>query len=211
MTKISFVYFDVGGVLVQDFSDSPKWQNMMKEMGIPTSRYREFDEYYHQLDTEFCLGKHEDTALPAFIKKFSLTLPPNFSMRKYFIDHFFANSKTIWPLVVKLKTTHKIGLLTDMYLGMLDDIFSRKLIPPKSTWDVIIDSTEVRSRKPMPEIYQIAAERAGVPAGEILFIDNREKNLAPAAKLGWQTFLYHSSDYEQSTHDLATYLQLPGL
>lgn len=35
MSKISFVYFDVGGVMIQDFSDSPKWEGMMDVMGFP--------------------------------------------------------------------------------------------------------------------------------------------------------------------------------
>jgi putative hydrolase of the HAD superfamily len=205
MTKISFVYFDVGGVAIQDFSDSPKWETMMDVMGIPVTRRSEFDELYHTLDTRFCLGEHEDTFLPQFASQFHLTLPPNFSMRQYFIGHFDAN-KPLWPLVAELKKSVKLGLLTDQYPGMLKQIFDKKILPPVS-WDVIVDSTEVGCRKPSPEIYQIAADKAGAPASEILFIDNREKNLVPARNLDWQTFLYDSKNYESSSRDLAKFLR----
>lgn len=206
MSKISFVYFDVGGVAIQDFSDSPKWDSMMDAMGIPASRRAEFDEYYHTLDTKFCLGEHEDNYLSQMSAQFNLKLPDGFSMRGYFIDHFDKN-KDLWPIIIKLAHTTKIGLLTDQYPGMLDQIITKKLFPPV-VWDAIVDSTLVGYRKPAPEIYQIAQDRAGVPPQEILFIDNREKNLVPARELSWQTFLYDSSNYDQANLNLAKFLEL---
>ena len=206
MSKISFVYFDVGGVAIQDFSDSPKWDSMMEVMGIPVDRRAEFDTLYHTYDTQVCLGQHEDTLLPEIATRFNLILPTGFSMRKYFLDHFFTNNEVTVSLVQYIKKTCKVGLLTDMYPGMLDDIFSFKLIPAKETWDVIVDSSKVGFRKPMPEIYQIAQEKAGVKPEEILFIDNRQKNLVPAASLGWQTYFYDSKDYKKSSRDLLQFI-----
>lgn len=37
---------------------------------------------------------------------------------------------------------------------------------------------------PDPEIYRIAVERAGVPAGHRLFVDDRRENVEAAAALG---------------------------
>jgi FMN phosphatase YigB (HAD superfamily) len=62
----------------------------------------------------------------------------------------------------------------------------------------------------MPEIYQIAQEKAGVPAKEILFVDNRQKNIDGAKKVGWQTFFYDSKDYNKSSHDLGNFLNIAG-
>ena len=204
MPKISFVYFDVGGVAIQDFSDSPKWDSMMDVMGIPVDRRAEFDELYHTYDTEICLGKHEDTLLPEIASRFNLSLPEGFSMRQYFLDHFDPNT-SLWPIVAHCKKSASIGLLTDQYPGMLTQITKLHLLPPVA-WSVVIDSTQVGFRKPMPQIYQIAQEKAGVPAGEILFIDNRQKNLIPAEALGWQTFFYDSKDYEKSSRDLLQFM-----
>jgi FMN phosphatase YigB (HAD superfamily) len=204
MSKISFVYFDVGGVAIQDFSDSPKWDSMMDVMGIPVDLRAEFDELYHTYDTEICLGKHEDTLLPEIASRFNLSLPEGFSMRQYFLDHFDPNH-SLWSIVAKLKETTKIGLLTDQYPGMLTQITKLHLLPPV-TWDVVIDSTQVGFRKPSPEIYHMAQDKAGVPPQEILFIDNREKNLVPARDLGWQTYFYDSRDYKKSSRDLLQFM-----
>jgi|GEM_PF-509058 len=205
MTKISFIYFDVGGVMIQDFSDSPKWEQMMNVMGIASERHNEFTEYYDTIDTEICLGRHVDTYIPEISSKFDLTLPPDFSMEKYFIDHFDRNIE-IWKVVESISSKGlRIGLLTDQYPGMMDEAMAKKLFPPV-IWDSIIDSTKVGCRKPMPEIYDIAEQKAGVAASEILFIDNREKNLVPARARGWQTYLYDSKDYNTSNQKLADFL-----
>jgi len=44
--------------------------------------------------------------------------------------------------------------------------------------------------KPNPAIYRHAAEGLGVPASEILFIDDREENIAAAQAAGMQAILY---------------------
>lgn len=212
MTKISFVYFDVGGVAIKDFSDSPKWEQMMVEMGLNQYDQAEIDTIFDTYEDDICIGKrHVDTLVPIYCDKYHLKLDPNYSMLNYFLDHFEINSE-LWPIVDKLKSTTKVGLLTDQYLGMLDGIFKRNILPPVE-WDVIIDSSVEGVKKPMPEIYQLATTRAGVAPAEILYIDNREKNLVPARELGWQTYLYDSSNYDQANADLAAFLNLqpPGL
>ena len=125
-------------------------------------------------------------------------------MRRYFIDHFDPNPG-LWPIITKLKSVVKIGLLTDQYPGMLDQIFAKNILPPV-TWDAIVDSTKVGYRKPAPEIYALAEKKAGVAGSEILFIDNREKNLVPARARGWQTFFYDSRDYAKANQDLAAFV-----
>ncbi len=133
-------------------------------------------------------------------------IDPQFSLLNYFIDNFEVNTN-LWPIIDKLQLTTKTGLLTDIYIGMLNKIFAKKLIP-NTNWHTIVDSSVEGVRKPMPEIYTLAAERAGVPADEILFIDNRQKNLDGAKLAGWQTYLYDSSNYDQANRDLARFLKL---
>lgn len=205
MSKISFVYFDVGGVAIQDFSDSPKWDQMMKDMGLDQYDRSIVDAIYNQYEDEICLGKrHVDTLTPIYIEKFNLVLPADFSMQAYFIDHFDAN-KGIWSIAESLKQAAKVGLLTDQYPGMLQEVMRRKLLPPLD-WDQVIDSSVEGVRKPMPEIYELARSRTGLPAEEILFIDNRQKNLDVPKSMGWQTYLYDSSNYEQANSDLAKFI-----
>lgn len=208
MNKISFVYFDVGGVVIQDFSDTDKWTLMISNaLGVPEDFRAQFDDLYDKYEDAICEGKIYVDDLKPFIKeKFNPQLRDDFSLLAYFVDNFLPN-KSIWEIVSELKKKTKVGLLTDQYLDMFKLIKEHGLLPPIN-WDVVIDSSVVKIRKPKKEIYLIAQEKAQVPPGEILFIDNREKNLVPARELGWQTFLYDSSDYDRANSDLAKFLSL---
>lgn len=206
MSPISFVYFDVGGVAIKDFSDSPKWVEMLSFMGLPGNHIKKIDSLYDRYEDDICIGKrHVDTLVPIYKNKYQLTIPDDFSMQKYFIDHFDPNPG-IQDLVNQLTSKVKMGLLTDQYPGMLEEVFSRHILPNYS-WDAVVNSSVVGLRKPWPEIYELAQQRAGVPGEEIFFIDNREKNLVPARHLGWQTFLYDSSNYSQANQDLADFIK----
>jgi FMN phosphatase YigB (HAD superfamily) len=204
MTKISFVYFDVGGVAIKDFSDTNKWLLMMDAMGVPSDKRDEFNRIYKDYDDRVCLGLEVDKVMMVLAEKLQLQLKQDFSMLSYFVDHFEPNLG-LWPIVESVKAKVKLGLLTDMFPRMLDLIDAKKLLPPV-TWDSIVDSSIEKVRKPMPEIYDLAATRTHVDPQEILFIDNRTWNIDGAKKAGWQTFLYDSSDYDLANKDLSTFI-----
>ena len=54
-------------------------------------------------------------------------------------------------------------------------------------FDGVVISGEVGMRKPSREIYELGAERIGVPAQECVFVDDLAWNLDPAAALGMAT------------------------
>jgi putative hydrolase of the HAD superfamily len=205
MTKISFIYLDVGGVAIKDFSDTPKWDKMISEaLGIPLNLRDDFDQIFDQYEDDICQGKIEvDAILPYIKERFGAVIPDGFSILDYMLDHFEKNEE-MWEVIKHVDPQVPIGLLTDQYLGLLKGIFARDLLP-KQDFATIVDSSVVGYRKPMQEIYQIAQDRANVPANEILFIDNRQKNLDPAIKLGWQNHLYDSSDYVRANRDLSVF------
>ena len=207
MSKISFIYFDVGGVAIKDFSDNNKWDTMLKDMGLAQFEREAVDQIYDSRDDDLCLGKiHVDSLVPIYKEAFNPNLDPNFSMQKYFIDHFEQNPG-LWPIIDQVKKDHQVGLLTDMYPGLLKGIFDSNLIP-NIEWDQIVDSSVVGLRKPMKEMYQLATEKSGVNPQEILFIDNRTWNIEGAKSANWQTFLYDSKDYDKANADLAKFLKI---
>lgn len=204
MNKISFIYFDVGGVAIKDFSETNKWDQMFTELGFG-SQTEIAKQIYMEHDDAICLGQIKVEALiPIYKEKLGINFTEDFDFLQSFIDRF-AKNDGLQSIVEFAQSKVKVGLLTDMYLGMLTRIDNKGLLPLAS-WDAIIDSSVVKLRKPMPEIYQLAEERANVPAYEILFIDNRQKNLDGAKLAGWQTYLYDSRDYDQANKDLATFL-----
>jgi HAD superfamily hydrolase (TIGR01509 family) len=207
MHKISFVYFDVGGVAIKDFSDTSKWDKMIdNQLGIPPKHRNDFNSFYDSIEPEICTGNiHVDSLLPKIIKEFHATVDPSFSLQKYFVEHFSKNISIIEVMQSLVKRDIKIGLLTDQYPGLLDAIFEKGLLD-KSIFDVIIDSSIEKVHKPDKAIYILAATKAKNNPENILFIDNTKANIDAASTLGWQTFLYDSSDYDQANKDLAEFI-----
>ncbi len=177
---------------------------MLECMGIVKAEVEEFDNIFDKYEIEVCRGqKHVDELVPILKKKFNLSIPDDFSIQKYLIDHFEPNP-SINPVLDLTQDTRR-GLLTDQYTGMFDQVVERGLVN-KEDWEVIIDSSIVNEKKPMPQIYQVAEERTGLSGPDILFIDNRQKNLEPAKQRGWQTYFYDSRDYEKSSQKLTQFL-----
>ena len=58
---------------------------------------------------------------------------------------------------------------------------------PFHLFDTVLDSSQIGVRKPDPRIYAELVTRLGRPAVEVLFVDDFEENLVPAAALGMRT------------------------
>jgi len=200
---ISFVYFDVGGVAIKDFSGSNKWAQMKDDFGIKKEDSARFDEFYKRYQKRVHVGLEIDNVMQPVSKEFGVNFPDDFSWLKYYVDRFEKNNAFI-KIVKKLKQECKIGLLTNMYPGMLPEIFKRGLLP-KDIWDAIIDSTVENCQKPDREIYELAQQRAKVNNNEILFVDNSLENVKAAENFGWKCFFYNSSNHDKSCADLLTY------
>lgn len=206
---IKFVYFDLGGVVINDFSKNNKWEVMKKVMGVKPSFEKEFDEFYDKYEHEdVCLTRPVDTLIPILEEKFDMKFPKEFSMNQYFIDHFDKNS-FIEPVIKEINIKSKIGILSNQYVDMFEGI-QKKNILPKVKWDVVVDSTKVLLQKPDPKIFEYATNKAGVLKQEILFVDNSQKNIDAGIKFGWQTFLYNSANHKKSSEELLTFYRSFG-
>jgi len=60
-------------------------------------------------------------------------------------------------------------------------------------FDAWVISGEVGLRKPDPAIYEMGAERVGLPPSELVFVDDLGGNLKPAAELGFATVLHRTA------------------
>lgn len=193
---IKFIYFDVGGVVIKDFSGTDKWIQLKRSIGIQTNQDVDFADFFKQYESEACLGKDIDTLIPITNKKFGLKLAKDYSFLMDFVTRFERN-ESIWPILRDLKKTYTLGLLTNMYANMFEKICLADLMPDIS-WDIIIDSSKEHVRKPQPEIYQLAQEKCRCNHEDILFIDDKQRNLDVAASFGWKTLLYDPNNLRQS-------------
>lgn len=201
---IKFVYFDVGGVVIRDFSGTNKWEELKTGMGIKPEQTEAFNEIFDKYEPEVCIGLDVETLVPMLKEKLDLKLPDNYSFLHDFVDRFEKN-ESIWPVIERLKGKYKIGLLTNMYPNMLEAICKAGLMP-NTTWNVVIDSSIEKVRKPQTEIFQLAQDKSGFKGEEIFFIDNGAKHVDAAKQFGWQGFVYDPSNTEKSNKDLETIL-----
>jgi len=201
---ISFIYFDLGGVVVRDLYEANKWIEMKRDIGINVENDKEFDQFWEKHEKEVCVaGKDVDILIPLLEKKFHLSFPADFSLLADFVNRFESN-KSIWPILERIKQDCKIGLLTNMYPRMFSAIVEKGIMPPVN-WDVIIDSSIEGRRKPNSDIFELGEQKANIKKDNILFVDNKMKNINAAKDLGWQTLFYDTRDHKRSCLKLLDY------
>jgi FMN phosphatase YigB (HAD superfamily) len=201
---IKFIYFDVGGVVISDFSGNDGWKQLKAELGVTPAMDAEFVKIWRPYEQEVVLGRDLEAFLPILREKFNLNIPDDYSLLSGFVSRFEAN-KSIWPIVDKAKRKNRVGLLTNMYAGMLTKI-EEKGILPKTEWDVVIDSSIEMLKKPDKKLFELAEQMSQANGPEILFIDNTIDHITAAKFYGWQTYYYDASNHQESCRILEKYL-----
>lgn len=206
---ISFIYFDVGGVVIDDFSGNDKWQQLKAELGITAKNDAAFEQLWDEYSPELNTTRDVEVLLTIFKKELGLRLPPGYLLLDGFVKRFDANP-LIWPIIKGAKQKIDVGLLTNMYPGMFAAI-ERRDIMPKVNWDAVVDSSIELFQKPDWRLFELAEKRANAKGQEILFIDNSVGHVKEAEAFGWQAFLYDSANHKAACRELATFLRAQDL
>lgn len=202
---INFVYFDVGGVVIKDFSNTNGWEKMLTDLGI---KPKEVDHVVHiikESQEKFDVGSDFDNLAPFLSKEAGIEIPEGYSLLGDLVGRFEKNP-SIWPIIELVSKKVGVGLLTNMYPRMLSVIIQRGILPPVK-WSAIVDSSIEKCWKPELKIFEIAQTKYKAKPEEILFVDNTENNLEVPKKMGWQTYLYDSGDYEGSSKKLLEFVK----
>ncbi len=97
-----------------------------------------------------------------------------------------------WPVVHRARALRadglKLALLTNNVKEWGDHW--RTTFPVDELFQVVVDSSEVRMRKPDPRIYELTCERLGVAAPRCVFVDDNTDNVAAARHLGMEVVLF---------------------
>ncbi len=198
---ISFVYFDVGGVCILDFSGTNKWKDMQRDLGVTVANQALFETVWKRTRDHICIDRDVDSLLPMFTTEIGLEFPQKYSMLDDFVNRFESNP-SIWLVIEKIRKVSRIGLLTNMYPRLFDAIQKRGILPPIS-WDVVIDSSVVKYQKPDKHIFEIAERQAKTSKESILFVENNVEHIRAAQNFGWQTFLYDPVHPKESSQKLS--------
>lgn len=202
---ISFVFFDVGGVILKDFSGTNKWDFLYVELGVSIEKVEKFKELWKKYGREVNINRDVDSLIPILNSELHLSIPDGYSLLNGFVNRFEKN-ETIWPIIETVRRTCGIGLLTDMYPRLFSKISERALIP-EGKWDLVIDSSLVGCKKPDVQIFELAQSRISAKKENVLFVENTLKHVEAAQKFGWQTFLYDPKNCIESSKQLLNYFE----
>jgi putative hydrolase of the HAD superfamily len=107
------------------------------------------------------------------------------------VDGLFAGVQPDLAMIQAVRAARKAGIRTALVSNSWGvhryphDLFSE-------IFDGVVISAEEGTRKPAKRMYELGAERAGVPAELCVFVDDLPFNLTPAEKLGMAT-VHHTA------------------
>ena len=111
-------------------------------------------------------------------------------------------NKALVAYIVELKPRFKIGMVSNVGRGWLDDFFVVHDI--KYLFDAVVLSGEEGMTKPDPEIFKLAAARLETDPSECIMIDDIVDNCSGADAAGMRSVHYRSNT--QLTSDLGALL-----
>lgn len=187
---IKFIYFDVNGVLVRFYQRG--FVSLAKECNVPVEKVE--NSFWHYNDAVNRGDISEE--------KFDRLLALNLGVKKKISwkEHYLKAAqpiKEMHSVAKKLAKEYPVGLLTNIFPGFLESMIEAKKLP-NIKYKTIIDSSEVKSIKPEPKIFQIAEDRCGYTGTDIMFIDDSRTNLIAAEKLGWNVMWFDDYRPEES-------------
>lgn len=102
----------------------------------------------------------------------------------------------------------KVGILTNELM----DFQGREWVESQEWFDwfpVLVDSSELGARKPDPEPYRVAIDQMGLPAEEIVFIDDNPTYVRGGEKAGLRSVLLDVKDPAGAYRQAVLQLGLP--
>jgi len=112
-------------------------------------------------------------------------------LRQEWIDHFPIR-EGILERIAQYKTKYKTALLTNEIKDWMEESIPKNRL--HDYFDAIITSYEAGIAKPDPRIFLLALQKLAVKTEECVFIDDQEKNVTAAEKLGFKVIRFVSME-----------------
>ena len=184
MAAYSGLLVDFGGVLTTNVFAS--FQQFCEAEGItPDAVRRAFlgDDGGRELLFDLELGRLDE---PEFERGFAELLGLGPERAEGMIDRLFAGMKPDRAMEMAVVAAHRQGIRTGMVSNSWGHgRYDRDRFP--ELFDGVVISGEEGIRKPDPKIYELGAERIGLPPDQVVFVDDLPGNLKPARELGMGT------------------------
>jgi epoxide hydrolase-like predicted phosphatase len=192
---------DWGGVLTTNLFASFHAHCLRAEIDPQTllGRFREDPEFRELL---IALEKGEIDE-PAFEQRFAALLEVE---PEGLIDGLFSGVAPDLEMLDAVRRAHAAGVRT----GLVSNSWGTHRYPHElfdELFDGVVISGELGIRKPSRRMYELGAERAGVPAERCVYVDDLPFNLTPAEQLGMATV--HHTSAETTIPELERLLGVP--
>lgn len=177
---------DYGGVVTADSGFTPIAEMLAKATDIDIERIREV--FWGELFPNLMRGKITvDELWRQFEAKFNVAVRDEDRAVWVTADESTPDKKMVALIAHLRQNGIKVGLVSNVLEDLADELRARGIY---DQFDFAILSCEIGYAKPDNEFYEHAlAELPGIDPSEIVFVDDVERNLAPATKLGMKTIL----------------------
>lgn len=196
---VSFIYFDVHGVLVRFF------QRALVELAEDTgSSVDAIEQVFWHYNDAVCRGEMS-------LEEFNKTLAERIGAKSVDWQSYYI--RTVEPIkemqhCVEWAAKHyRVGLMSNIFPGFMEDLMQRKYLP-QVAYTAVIDSSDIGAIKPEIQIYEVAQGMAEVPPEQILLIDDDRTNLMAAERHGWHVMWFDDYRPAESEHKIRKLLQL---
>ena len=203
MRKPSFLYFDLGNVLL-NFDHHRGASQMAEVSGAPCELVWEL-VFQGDLQRRVECGT---TSSQDFFEEFcqQTSTRPDRNALSHAASAIFEINAAMIPLISALHVAnHRMGILSNTCEDHWNYIVKDRYAIVPRLFDVHVLSHEVQVAKPDAKIYEVAANRAECSPDEVFFVDDIEENVEGARAVGFDAIQFKSVDR------LATALRHRGL
>jgi putative hydrolase of the HAD superfamily len=176
---------DYGGVLTTDVFAS--FRAFCEAEGLEPDAVR--DRFRSDPEARELLSQLETGALAAaeFEPRFAALLEVE---SERLIGRLFGGMQPDAAMLDGVRAARADGIRTGLLSNSWGDALAYDDALLEELFDAWVISSEVGLRKPDPAIYELAAERLGLPPAACVFVDDLPGNLKPARALGMATVLH---------------------
>lgn len=192
---ITTLLFDVGGVLIAPLDATAvadQRTQLAHELGFPDADTMWLHFYTGPEWLAAKTGASTEAEMwAALLTPLGLTTA---AAQNQFRQRLFAGEGVAGAMRALVQAVH--GRYRLAILSNASDILEARLeqVDLARYFDPVINSHRVRLAKPDPAIYQLTLDRLGVPASEVYFIDNFERNTRAAEQMGIASHVFTAVD-----------------
>ena len=110
------------------------------------------------------------------------------------VERLFAGIGPDEAMLAAVRAARAAGVHTGLISNSWGDGIAYDPALLEELFDGIVISGEVGLHKPQPEIFELGAERIGVPVAECVFVDDLKENIAGAEAVGMAGILHRGAE-----------------